>query len=229
MSVLSDARLIESIVDGNFSISPFVLENVQPASIDVTLDAIIRVPEEGGVVKVTEDNSGAFKEELIKEKYMLLPGKMILGQLKEKISIPRDCNAHVHNRSSLARCGLNVSAASYVNPGYAGNLPLIIKNMGPLCIELVPGMRICQLELSDVEPSPLRDYSQRKDTKYFGEAGSLVSKIHLDREFVAFKNQEDSEKKQASLEAFLQDELDRRSRNIMDSISDDLKKELGLL
>ena len=35
MAVLSDGRLIEMIADGKLKLIPFLLENIQPASIDL--------------------------------------------------------------------------------------------------------------------------------------------------------------------------------------------------
>ena len=81
--------------------------------------------------------------------------------------------------------GLDVAAADYINPGYEGQLPIIIKNQGNQKIKLFPGMRICQIVLHKVEPTPNRDYSQRKDVKYMGESNSLISKLHLDEELRA--------------------------------------------
>ena len=227
MAVLSDGRLIEMIADGKLKLIPFLLENIQPASIDLRLDKLIKIPKQEGIIDISENNDTFFEEFSITNDYKLEPDKMILAQTLERIGIPRDCNATLHNRSSLARVGLDVSIASYINPGYEGQLPIIIKNIGSLPIKLVPGIRVCQMELSDVEPSPIRDYSQRRDSKYFGEFNSLVSKIHhLDREIASFHN---STSENNSLADFISAEINKRSKNILNSLSEDLKKELGLL
>ena len=150
---------------------------------------------------------------------------MILGQTLEYIGIPRDCNATIHNRSSLARVGVDVSTASYINPAYEGHLPIIIKNIGNQPVRLFPGIRICQMELSDVTPPPTKDYSQRKDSKYFGEFDSLVSKIHLDNEIASFKKNGSV----SNLAEFIRAEIGKRKRNILDVMPEELKEELGLL
>ena len=72
----------------------------------------------------------------------------------------------VKNRSSLARVGLDVSASSYVNPGYHGQMTITIKNMNPNSVVIHSGMRICQLILVDVEPEANIDYSKKEDAKY---------------------------------------------------------------
>ena len=225
MSVLSDGRLIEMIADGKLKLVPFLLESVRPASIDLRLDKLIKYQTGDGVIDLSEDNSKYFKETVIQNEYVLEAGAMILGKTLEYIGIPRDCNATIHNRSSIARLGVDVAVASYINPAYEGHLPIIIKNIGNQPVKLIPGMRICQMELSDVSPSPIKDYSQRKDSKYFGEVDSLVSKIHLDNEIASFKKNDNG----GSLADFIAANLQRRNRNVLDVMPEDLKKELGLL
>lgn len=225
MSVLSDGRLIEMIADGKLKLIPFLLENIQPASIDLRLDKLIKLQVGEGIIDLSKDSSQSFKEMVIQDEYILEAGAMILGQTLEYIGIPRDCNATIHNRSSIARDGVDVSTASYINPAYEGQLPLIIRNIGSQPVRLFPGIRICQMELSDVTPSPIRDYSQRKDAKYFGEFDSLVSKIHLDEEIATFKKKSS----EGCLADFIALELRKRRRNVLDVMPEELKKELDLL
>ncbi|MBQ6983014.1 MAG: dCTP deaminase [Synergistaceae bacterium] len=225
MAVLSDGRLIEMIADGKLKLIPFLLENIQPASIDLRLDKLIKLQVGEEIIDLSEDSSKSFKEVVIQDEYILDAGAMILGQTLEYIGIPRDCNATIHNRSSIARDGVDVSTGSYINPAYEGQLPLIIRNIGRQPVRLFPGIRICQMELSDITPSPIRDYSQRKDSKYFGEFDSLVSKIHLDEEIATFKKKGS----EGSLADFIVLELRERRRNVLDVMPEELKRELGLL
>lgn len=227
MTILSDVKIIDMIMNKKLVVSPFVLENIQPSSVDLTLDSIIKIPQESGEVVISEDNSGFFEEYSIENDYELKPGAMILAQVGEDLKIPRDCNGQIHNRSSVARLGIDVGMGSYINPGYEGRLPLVIKNNGPLSVRLVPGMRICQLVLSTVDPEPQRDYSQRRDSKYFGELDSLVSRIHHDTELIEFKKKKEPDKE--SLASFLQKRIKEKGRKVVDGMSDDVKRELELL
>lgn len=227
MTILSDVKLIDMIMNKKLVVSPFVLENIQPSSIDLTLDPLIKIPQESGEIIISKDNSDLFKDYEIDNDYELKPGTMILAQIGEELKIPRDCNGQIHNRSSVARLGIDVGMGSYINPGYEGRLPLIIKNNGPLSVRLVPGMRICQLVLSVVDPEPQRDYSQRKGSKYFGELDSLVSLIHHDAELVEFKKRKESDGE--SLASFLQKRIKEKGRKVVDGMSDEVKRELELL
>ncbi len=225
MAVLSDGRLIEMIVDGKLKLNPFLLENIQPASIDLRLDKLIKVQTGDGIIDTSEDSSKSFEEIVIQDEYILEAGAMILGQTLEYMVIPRDCNATIHNRSSIARDGVDVSAVSYINPAYEGQLTLVIKNIGNKPVKLFPGIRICQMELSDVTPSPIKDYSQRRESKYFGEFDSLVSKIHLDDEIASFKKNGSA----STLAEFIRTEIGKRKRNVLAVMPEELKGELGLL
>jgi dCTP deaminase len=225
MPVFSDSSLIDMILDGDLFIDPFILNNVQPSSIDLCLDPKIKIPKSEGSADIAEDSSTLFTEYTIESSYDLEPNASILIQTHETIGIPTFCNGHIHNRSSLVRIGLDVASASYINPGYKGKLPLLIKNRGNFVVKLTPYRRICQLELTKVHPVPLRDYSQKKDAKYFNEKDSLVSLIHRDMEIQEYaKNKDD-----VSLAQFLNQRIKEKSVAIVNNMSDSLKEKLGLL
>jgi dCTP deaminase len=50
-------------------------------------------------------------------------------------------------KSSLARLGLQVESAGYIDPGYKGCPTLELKNLGPYDIILRPGMPIAHLRV----------------------------------------------------------------------------------
>ena len=185
MSIASDRKIIELIASKKLEVFPFVYSNIQPSSIDLTLDNRIMIPKPNSTFSFREPVSDDDYDLEIFESYSLPAGKMILTQIKEKIKIPGNYCGTISNRSSIARIGLDVAIAGYINPGYEGQLAIVIQNIGDSTIEIVPGVRICQIVLHEVDPKPMRDYSQRKDVKYFGEKDNLISKLHLDEELVA--------------------------------------------
>jgi dCTP deaminase len=99
------------------------------------------------------------------------PDNFILGWTLEKIYLPdtsRLC-ARVEGKSSMARLGLGVHVtAPTIHAGFGHNptnpnehgrkLRLEIWNVGPLPIELVRGMRICQLIFEEVREVPKSGY-----------------------------------------------------------------------
>jgi dCTP deaminase len=115
------------------------------------------------------------------EPYILLPSfvatpetgaiHFILGWTWEKIYIPHTSRlcARVEGKSSLGRMGLGVHVtAPTIHSGFGYNkndpndhgahLRLEIWNVGPLPIELIRGMRICQLILEEVREVPSAGY-----------------------------------------------------------------------
>src|SRR5438132_1513014 len=96
-------------------------------------------------------------EDISQKGYDLLPGSFILGWTLERIYLPHTSRlcGRVEGKSSLGRMGLGVHVtAPTIHAGYGYNrndpnahgarLRLEIWNVGPLSIELLKGMRICQ-------------------------------------------------------------------------------------
>lgn len=74
------------------------------------------------------------------EIFRLSPGEFGLGQTLEKIRLPARFSAHVHGRSSLARCGLSVHAtAPHIHPGFYGPITLEFFNCGKWELEFFAG------------------------------------------------------------------------------------------
>ena len=99
------------------------------------------------------------------------PHNFILGWTLERIYIPHTSRlcARVEGKSSLGRMGLGVHiTAPTVHAGFGHNkndpndhgsrLRLEIWNVGPLPIELIMGMRICQLIMEEVREVPSAGY-----------------------------------------------------------------------
>jgi dCTP deaminase len=99
------------------------------------------------------------------------PHNFILGWTEERIYLPHQSRlcARVEGKSSLGRMGLGVHVtAPTIHAGFGHNslspessgaqLRLEIWNVGPLAIELVKGMRICQLILEEVREVPREGY-----------------------------------------------------------------------
>ena len=99
--------------------------------------------------------------------YNLEPNQFILGWTLESIRIPNESRlaARVEGKSSLARLGLGIHVtAPTIHAGFGEANPegiplqLEIWNVGPLPIEIQPGMRVCQLIFEEVHGTPDRGY-----------------------------------------------------------------------
>jgi dCTP deaminase len=236
MGVLSDVRILERIYDKKLTINPFIYDHIQPSSIDLTLDNKIQIPKSGldsNINVYDQDIKDYFEERTFDQHILLEPGDFIIGEVRETIGLYRDMVGNIQNRNSLIRLGINVGLSTYINPGYHGKLPIVINNLGKFNVNLVPGMRICQLVISDVEPEPERDYSQQNDAKYIGEKGKGLSKLYLDKEFEEFLKIHNKTKiveaDSADLIKFLENRLESRSVDITIELSNEEKRKLGLL
>jgi dCTP deaminase len=233
MSVLSDVRLLEKIYDKELKIEPFVFDNIQPSSIDLTLDNRIRTPKSGVKLNAFDADIKECFEERILDEYTLKPGDFIIGQIKENIGLSKRMTGLIQNRNSLIRLGINVGLSSYINPGYFGQLPIVIHNLGSFSVDLVPGMRICQLVVYDVKPDPERDYSQRKDAKYLGESDVGLSKLYMDVEIEDYlkeynkKSTKEIDKKE--LIEFLEQRIKEKAIDTLNGLTDEEKQKIGLL
>ena len=91
--------------------------------------------------------------------YRLKPYRLIIGKTLELITLPNHLAARIEGKSPLARFGLSIHVtAPTVIAGFAGNLFLEMRNVGPFAIELSQGMKIAQLVLEHVGLPPSRGY-----------------------------------------------------------------------
>jgi len=229
MSILSDQDILRLVYEKELIIEPFILENVQPSSVDLVLDSYIKRPktkEKFSIYDGTEVRGAQYEDIRDFKRYALKPGELVLGQISERILIPNGYAAQIHNRNSLARLGLDVSTASYINPGYQGHLPIVIKNQGQNPVELIPYTRICQIVISKTSTHSLRDYSTRADAKYFNEKDSLISLIHEDEEIKNFLSKRGPNTN--GLAEFLKNKIEQNSENVLNELTEEQLRYMGL-
>ena len=152
---LSDDELLRR---GPSLLSPFIADNVQPASIDLRLDDTFLYPQRKYISPASHlrcpkpielDDIDVGYDEVRANRYALDSGDFVLGSTIEYVMCPADMVARVEGRSSLGRLGLFVHVtAGFVNPGFNGKITLEIYNVNPRPIVLVAGHRICQINFS---------------------------------------------------------------------------------
>lgn len=154
--LLSDGELREAIDSSELAIEPAPGDGyIQPASIDLRLDALIRIQSERPVAGLTLDpeelditrHIEAYTEpkNLMQEgPWRLAPGRFVIGYTMERVGLPFHLGGRVEGRSRLARLGVGVHVtAPKIDPGFNNNITLEIFNLGPWTVELRAGMRIC--------------------------------------------------------------------------------------
>jgi len=184
--VLSDRDIRGAIAEGRILIEPFDERCLQPASVDVHLDAQFRVFRSSrhayidlarGVDDITElvtVSDGPF---------ILHPGEFALGSTLERLRLGDDIVSRVEGKSSLGRLGLLIhSTAGFVDPGWDGHLTLELSNVNTIPITLYPRMRIGQLSFFPLSSPAQRPYgSAELGSSYQGQSGPTPSRYRLER------------------------------------------------
>ncbi len=162
-------------------VRPLRPENVQPASIDLTLGATLLVPQKlvhGAIVDLRRGRPGEYFDRVrVGRLYVLRPGAAVLGATAETVCVPRDLVARVEGKSSLGRVFLAVHVtAGFVDPGFEGEVTLEIVNHGPLAITLYEGMAIAQINFARLCCPSLRPYgSPGLGSHYQGQSGPTAA------------------------------------------------------
>jgi dCTP deaminase len=156
MSVLCDWE-IRTLCNGGGAVSPFSMEFINPASIDVRLgkNLMIETPHEADLELI--DISEYTKE----NPYLLHPGEFVLAETVEKFRIPDRISAQFVLKSSRAREGYQHLLAGWIDPGYRGRLTLEIKNIRRYhAIPLYKNMRIGQIVFHHMSQVPVKSYAE---------------------------------------------------------------------
>lgn len=156
MSVLCDWE-IRTLCNGGGAVSPFSMEFINPASIDVRLgkNLMVERPHEPDLRLL--DISLFTKE----NPFMLHAGEFVLAETFEKFRIPDRISAQFVLKSSRAREGYQHLLAGWIDPGYRGRLTLEIKNIRKYHeLPLYPGMRIGQIVFHHMSQVPVKSYAE---------------------------------------------------------------------
>lgn len=158
--ILSDGSIRLALENGWVGVfpPPDLEKALQPASLDLRLGEVDKQYHSPG-------------------KWTLHPGEFILASTLEAISIPDDLAAQVKGRTTWARKGLLIHlTAGWVDPGFAGQLTLELKNLGTEEIEVCSGDRICSLVFYQLTNPASRPYgSEGLGSHYQGQMGPTES------------------------------------------------------
>lgn len=185
--ILSDVAIKEMINCGNLGITPFKESNIQAASIDVTLSDSFHLMKPGEVEKkgkyfnlIPADLKKPLDyNSLVKDEFILYPGKFVLASTTERIKLPNDIGAWLNGRSSIGRLGIFIQNAGWIDPGFEGQITLELFNAGNNAITLKKNTRIGQLIFCKTDQPCTNVYSG----KYQYQVGATDSMIYKDKEF----------------------------------------------
>jgi len=183
--ILSDTEIKDEIGKGNIVVSGWAGElYIGPSSLDLHLDnkAIIipATPEFESpyrAFRIGEDMSLLHKEHNGWDEIRIDPGDFMLLSTKERIKFPNNISGFVQGRSSIARAGLQIHAAGFVDPGFEGTITLEVTNMTDVPLIVPKDIRICQMVFARSSEVSENAYNKKKDSKYQGQSGPVISKI----------------------------------------------------
>lgn len=162
---LSDRGIRAALSTGRIRIDPYVDENVQPASIDLTLDrffkTILSGEQHGDLTDPRFPTVYAESEcsESGRDGYILGPGEFVLGSTVERIELCDTVLGRLEGKSSLGRIGLTAHiTAGFFDPGFCGYATLELFNASPRGIVLWPGMKICQMSFANLSSPAMKPY-----------------------------------------------------------------------
>jgi dCTP deaminase len=191
------------LLTGELFVGPLLegTKYIGPIGMDLRLDAyFLEIRHTGkGIIDPFERFDAIESTELIEVElfggvgYTLQPGKFVLGQTFEYVSLPKNVFGLLDGRSSLGRLGIVVhSTAMSVDPGWEGHLTLELRNNGEMPVTLAPLTRVARLilfEMASKEVDDRTDYSSLPDTekKYYRQVKPSPSRIFGDEDLQRLK------------------------------------------
>ena len=161
--VLRDLDILQMMAEGIFNGAS--LGNINPASLDLSLGEEIRDVDGHLIDKLGKD-----------DEFIIKPNQFVLAHTLEKINMPINLLGIVKGKSSLARKGLIVEFAGFIDPGFTGQITLELKNVSDKPVTLKKYMRICQLCFLQMDEAPRYPYGSDNDSHYQHQMGAVASR-----------------------------------------------------
>ncbi len=158
-------------------------ENIRGASIDLSIGDKALVKKDNATIDLfkldCDENlcNDIYEEIDLAKGYDMHPLSYLYASSIEKVSIPLNMCGIILPRSSFARIGLILPISSYANPGYSGNLPIVIFNASNSIIRIPPYIRIMQLVLCEIKGESIA-YEKLSDSKYYNESPLSIPKFN---------------------------------------------------
>ena len=183
--ILSDRDIKKVIRSKKLVFKPSLSKNqIGPASIDLKLGPIFKK------FNISKRSLLDTKKELpdkdfvvtrkikMNEPFILHPNDFVLASTKEYVKVPNDMVLKVEGKSTLARMGILVHTAGFVDPGFEGTLTLEISNQSNLPVALYANMHICQIAVEYVSSPVEIPYNKRKKSLYSKSQGPKTAKTN---------------------------------------------------
>jgi|TARA_R100000501_G_C2610974_1_gene105589 dCTP deaminase len=182
--ILSDSQIKKEIENGDLGVTGVEKVYIGSNSIDLHLDnkamILYRDPLDEMITIRMDEDKEHFREFNGWKEITIHPGDFYILHTKEKLTFPDDIAGFVQGRSSIARMGISVECAGFVDSGFEGTITLEVTNFTSHPIVIPAHTRICQIVFHRVEGKVEVDYKQKKDSKYFGQDVPKTSRGYKD-------------------------------------------------
>ena len=180
MSTLSDRAIKQAVLTGRVIIDPYDPALLQPASYDLRLDNIFKVPCQG-IIDPRAEVRYTTHTVPEGEPFKLMGLQFCLASTIEFVGFHDDVVGRLEGKSSIGRLGLTAHVtAGFFDPGFNGYATLELFNANANPILLWPGMKICQMSFHRLTSPSERPYGHPGlGSKYQGqERGPHGSQMH---------------------------------------------------
>lgn len=177
--ILSDKDIKQAIKEKRLLFSPRLdSRQIGPASVDLKLLNSFKVfnTKKISLIDVKQPLPAEFLEEVIvrkNEPFILHPNDFVLASTKERITVGDDLVVRVEGKSSLARMGILVHTAGFIDPGFEGMITLEISNQSNVAVALYANMFICQVAVHQMTSAAQEPYNKRKKSLYMDQKGPV--------------------------------------------------------
>ena len=176
--MLSDVQIREALIRKQIVIDPYPADiDIQPASVDVHLGRKFgRLINERPIYRLTDVSDIEYFE---RDNITLKPGRFILGQLAESVTINDSHIARIEGKSSIGRRGIAIHVtAGFVDPGWSGVLTLEIFNTSQVTYILTEGDPIAQLAFDKLSIASARPYGHPELNSHYQYSEEVKGSHH---------------------------------------------------
>jgi len=176
---LSDRDIRIALKKGEFKLKPMPISGaIGPASIDLRLSPNFKIFNSQRI-HVLDTREAIPTDYMVPikvrtgENIVIHPGDFILASTLEYMKVPSNMVLRVEGKSTLARMGILIHTAGFVDPGFEGAITLEISNQSNIPVALYPKMYICQIAVEYVSSPAQLPYNKRKKSAYNKSKGPV--------------------------------------------------------
>lgn len=151
---------IQEYINTRGLVAPCAPEQVNPASVDLTLGTQYVSLDSGNTYEVTEERP-----------LLLAPGFPVLVTTAETVNFPPTLAGELVLKSSMGRQGIDMCKAGWIDPGFSGNLSITLYSHVHARLEL--GQRFVQIKFYRMDRVPEGIYRGR----YQNQTGPTLARL----------------------------------------------------